>query len=125
MDTLQFAESKPDVLKLGIVYPLPEKTIVDFMASHEEVKILEELDNFIELEIKSLAFDHRLKTKILGKKDAEDWIGEYVPEKVYQVMQKHGMTCFLRRTFLPKAFCLRRGLLSFAPDADTDPPFTR
>ncbi len=116
MDTLQFAESKPDVLKLGIVYPLPEKTIVDFMASHEEVKILEELDNFIELEIKSLAFDHRLKTKILGKKDAEDWIGEYVPE---------GMTCFLRRTFLPKAFCLRRGLLSFAPDADTDPPFTR
>lgn len=102
MDTLQFAESKPDVLKLGMVYPLPEKTIVDFMASHEEVKILEELDNFIELEIKSLAFDHGLKTKILGKKDAEDWIGEYVPEKVYQVMKKTWNDLLPETDFSPK-----------------------
>lgn len=36
------------VLKLGMVYPLPEKLIADFAAKVEKLVILEELDGFIE-----------------------------------------------------------------------------
>jgi indolepyruvate ferredoxin oxidoreductase alpha subunit len=35
-----------------------------------------------------LAYDNRLSTKIIGKIDIEDWIGEYTPDKVYEVLKK-------------------------------------
>lgn len=87
LDVLEYADEKPDILKLGTVFPLPEKKILDFLKRHEEVKILEELDDFFEQKIKSLAYDEGLKTKIVGKIAPEDWAGEYVPDKVYSVMK--------------------------------------
>ena len=39
---------KVDFLKLGMVYPLPEKLIRDFAASHDEIVVIEELDPVIE-----------------------------------------------------------------------------
>ena len=47
-------DNKPDVLKLGIIYPLPEEVIKEFLKEHKEVKILEELDNVLEKDINSL-----------------------------------------------------------------------
>lgn len=87
MDVLQFSKHKPDILKLGMVHPLPIELIYQFLQSHDEVKILEELDDILEKEIKALAFDRSISTKIYGKMDAEDWMGEYTPDKVYQVLQ--------------------------------------
>ncbi len=88
MDVLENADNKPDILKLGIIYPLP-KTVVDtFLKSHAEVKIVEELDNVIEKEIIKLAYDRQLSTKISGKMDLEDWIGEYTPDKVFKILEK-------------------------------------
>jgi indolepyruvate ferredoxin oxidoreductase alpha subunit len=88
MDVLEKTKDKPDVLKLGVVYPVPSKIIQDFLESHEDVKVLEELDNIIEREIKMLAYDRKLSTRITGKMDIEDWIGEYTPDKVYEVLKK-------------------------------------
>ncbi|NMD42776.1 MAG: indolepyruvate ferredoxin oxidoreductase subunit alpha, partial [Firmicutes bacterium] len=42
------------VLKLGFSYPLPEKLIRDFAASVEEIIVVEELDPFLEEQIRAL-----------------------------------------------------------------------
>jgi len=88
LDVLQGVELKPDILKLGIVYPVPRKLVTDFLKAHAEVKILEELDNELEKEIKMLAYDQNLNTKIIGKMDDDDWMGEYTPDKVAAVLRK-------------------------------------
>ena len=88
MDVLEHAVNKPDILKLGIVYPLPLEVVEDFLKAHTEVKIVEELDNLIEKEIKKLAYDRKLSTKIFGKMDLEDWVGEYTPDKVFEILKK-------------------------------------
>lgn len=46
--------NKADYLKIGMVYPLPEKMIRDFAATHEELWVIEELDPVIETFVKSL-----------------------------------------------------------------------
>jgi indolepyruvate ferredoxin oxidoreductase alpha subunit len=86
MDVLDEAADKPDVLKLAYVHPLPRETIRDFLTAHREVKILEELDDLLENQIKALAFDARLPVTLIGKTCAEDWIGEYTPDKVRRVI---------------------------------------
>ena len=49
------------VLKLGMIWPLPEKKILDFAASVEEVVVVEELDSFIEAHCNALGL------KVTGK----------------------------------------------------------
>lgn len=55
------------ILKLGVHYPLPQKTIADFLSTCEEILILEENEPFVELQLKALAYDHNSKTKVYGK----------------------------------------------------------
>ena len=86
MDVLEKVSEKPDVLKLGFVHPIPRKIVEAFVTSHDEVKILEELDNILEKDVKSLAYDAGLRTRILGKTDPEAWIGEYTADKVQDVL---------------------------------------
>lgn len=88
MDVLQKSNSKVDILKIGMVNPVPEKSIADFLKTHKEVKILEELDNILEEKTKVIAYEQRISTKIIGKRDINDWIGEYTPDKVYDVLRK-------------------------------------
>jgi len=88
MDVLEEAKEKPDILKLGMVYPAPKKMILKFLKSHREVKILEELDDLMEKEIKALAYDEQVSTGIIGKTGLEDWIGEYTPTTVFKLLKK-------------------------------------
>ena len=88
MDVLENVNAKPDILKLGIVYPIPGNLIKEFLNTHKEVKILEELDDVVEKEIKKLAYDGQLSTRIIGKTEIEEWIGEYTPDKVYEIIHK-------------------------------------
>jgi indolepyruvate ferredoxin oxidoreductase, alpha subunit len=88
MDVLQGAADKPDILKLGIVYPLPRRLVGDFLKTHNEVKVLEELDNELEKEVKMLAYDLGLKSRIIGKRDPDEWMGEYTPDKVAGVLRR-------------------------------------
>ncbi len=77
---------RPDVLKLGLVHPLPRDAVLAFLRAHEEVKVLEELDPVLETEIKALAYDEGLSTRILGKRGVEDLMGECVPAKVRDIL---------------------------------------
>ncbi|KAF2956946.1 thiamine pyrophosphate-dependent enzyme [Marinitoga sp. 38H-ov] len=88
LDVLEYANEKVDILKIGIVNPLPEEKIIEFLKNHDEVKIIEELDDILEKDIKTIAYDNKLNTKIIGKVDIDDWIGEYKPDKVYKILKK-------------------------------------
>jgi len=52
------------VLKLGMVWPLPEKLIRDFSGEVEDLVIVEELDPFIELHVKAMGIKCRGKELI-------------------------------------------------------------
>ena len=81
LDVFEKARFRPDILKLGAVNPLEETCILSFLKTHDEVLILEELDDILEVQIKSLAYDSGLKTRVIGKTDDEDYVGEYTPDK--------------------------------------------
>ncbi|ADQ04843.1 indolepyruvate ferredoxin oxidoreductase, alpha subunit [Caldicellulosiruptor owensensis OL] len=68
-------EAYPDawVLKLGMVWPLPEKMIKDFCSKFDKVYIVEELDPFLEENIKALGINN-----IVGK-EIFKLTGEYSP----------------------------------------------
>ena len=61
---------KADFLKLGMVYPLPEKLIRDFADAHDELWVIEELDPVIENHVKALGI------KCKGKENFT-LLGEY------------------------------------------------
>ena len=64
-----------DYLKLGMVYPLPEKLLADFAASHDTVYVIEELDPFIENHCKALGI------AVKGK-ELFTLLGEYTPNMI-------------------------------------------
>ena len=66
---------KVDYLKLGMVYPLPEKLLLDFAASHDVVYVVEELDPFIEEHCRALGM------KVKGK-ELFTLLGEYTPTMI-------------------------------------------
>ncbi len=66
---------KVDYLKLGMVYPLPEKLLLDFAASHDIVYVVEELDPFIEEHCRALGM------KVKGK-ELFTLLGEYTPAMI-------------------------------------------
>ena len=82
LDVFETARYKPDILKLGAINPLEEESILQFLSTHNEILVLEELDDILEIQIKALAYDHGLKTAIVGKLVDEDYVGEYTPDKV-------------------------------------------
>jgi indolepyruvate ferredoxin oxidoreductase alpha subunit len=86
METLNDVAAKPDILKLAYVHPLPRATVIAFLSGHQTVKILEELDDVLENQIKAMAFDEKIPVEIIGKTATDDWIGEYTPDKVRQVL---------------------------------------
>ena len=66
---------KVDYLKLGMVYPMPEKKLMDFAAAHDTVYVVEELDPFIEEHCKALGIS------VKGK-ELFTLLGEYTPAMI-------------------------------------------
>ncbi len=66
---------KVNYLKLGMVYPLPEKKIKDFAAKCDKVYVIEELDAFIEEHCKVIGVD------VIGKEEFS-LLGEYTPSMI-------------------------------------------
>jgi len=62
-------------LKLGMVYPLPEKLIKDFAEGLDKVYVIEELDPFFEEHCKALGVE------VIGK-EAFTMLGEYTPAMI-------------------------------------------
>ena len=69
-------EAFPDapVLKLGMVWPLPEQKIRDFAASVDELIVVEELDPFLETHIKAMGIDCHGKDLIPNQGELNSFI---------------------------------------------------
>ena len=70
---------KVNYLKLGMVYPLPEKLITDFAKNCDVVYVIEELDPVIENHCKALGVN------VIGK-EKFSLIGEYAPNMIRKVV---------------------------------------
>ncbi|HEY3447637.1 MAG TPA: thiamine pyrophosphate-dependent enzyme [Myxococcales bacterium] len=77
-----------EILKLGLSHPLPRKKIAEFLASHDEVLVLEELDRVMETEIKSLAWDSGSKAVLRARTDREELMGELGPQRVRALLAR-------------------------------------
>ncbi len=55
------------ILKLGMTHPLPEETIGGFLVEHQKVIIVEELEPYLEMQIKAIAKDYAPNVEIFGK----------------------------------------------------------
>ncbi len=69
------------VFKLGIVNPLPEKSIIEFASKMDKVYVIEELDGIIEAHCNSLGI------KVCGK-ELFSCIGEFSQKTIAKVMGK-------------------------------------
>jgi len=55
------------ILKLGMIHPLPRKLIAEFLKEHRKIVVIEELEPFLETQIKAIAKDHAQRVEIIGK----------------------------------------------------------
>jgi indolepyruvate ferredoxin oxidoreductase alpha subunit len=67
MEALKKLNLKLPVLKLGFVYPLPERKILKFLRNLKRVLVVEELEPYLEREIAILVKKENLKVEIFGK----------------------------------------------------------
>lgn len=99
---------KVNYLKLGMVYPLPEKLIREFANSVDEIYVIEELDAFIEEYVKSLGI------KVKGK-EVFSLLGEYSQSLIKKVVLGESVNNLTTEKVLPKrppvmcAGCPHRG----------------
>ncbi len=100
---------KASYLKLGFVYPLPEKLIKDFCKECETVYVLEELDDFIETHCRKIGVD------VIGK-SAFTLQGEYSQGLIKKVILGEGVESVKADVDVPArppvlcAGCPHRGL---------------
>ena len=100
---------KASYLKLGCVYPLPEKLIKDFCAECDTVYVLEELDDYIETHCRKLGLD------VIGK-SAFTLLGEYSQGLIKKVIFGEETTALKADVDVPArppvlcAGCPHRGL---------------
>lgn len=75
-------------LKIGMVHPLPEERIKEFLEKVERVLVLEELDPLVEAEVIRIAHPLNKKVKILGKFDKTlSLIGNYSFKKIKNALE--------------------------------------
>ncbi|MGQ9566147.1 MAG: indolepyruvate ferredoxin oxidoreductase subunit alpha [Candidatus Bathyarchaeales archaeon] len=58
-----------EILKLGMTHPLPKRKIINFLEAHPKVVIIEELEPYLENQIKAIAHASASNTRIYGKND--------------------------------------------------------
>lgn len=67
VEAVAFLDLDSDFLKLGMTHPLPEGMIITFLKNHKEIVVVEELEPYLEMQIKSIAKDYAPTVKIHGK----------------------------------------------------------
>jgi indolepyruvate ferredoxin oxidoreductase alpha subunit len=80
-------DEKVAVLKIGTPYPLPEKLTRQLLKAMPEVLVVEELEPFVEDEVKVVAKDNDIAVKIHGK-DVLALAGELSTRQVAEALSK-------------------------------------
>lgn len=77
------------VFELGTLFPLPEEQITAFLTGVERVYVLEEVEPFVENQVRSLVQRRGLKIKIFGKTTGHvPWEGDLNQEKIARVLNQ-------------------------------------
>ncbi len=66
-----------DILELGMTWPLPEKSLTEFLQSHDTVLVIEEGAVLLESDLRALAQRLNITVRIEGKNDFLTVQGEY------------------------------------------------
>jgi indolepyruvate ferredoxin oxidoreductase alpha subunit len=87
MDVVKKYSLPFDTLSLGFTYPYPEDLIKNFITNYEAVFVIEELEPFLEDEVRIIKEKNNLNTKIYGK-DGEilNNLYEYNPDRVKKAL---------------------------------------
>ncbi|MHC1585350.1 MAG: thiamine pyrophosphate-dependent enzyme [Candidatus Syntropharchaeia archaeon] len=86
------------ILKLGTTWPLPERFVSDHLSHAKEVLFVEEVDPFIEENVKILCAELGYKIKFYGRRTKEfDPFGEMNVAKVIEALKKAGKTDYILR----------------------------
>jgi indolepyruvate ferredoxin oxidoreductase alpha subunit len=76
-----------ELLELGTLFPLPEKHLTDFLSALDSVHVLEEVEPFLENQVRSLAQRQGLGVKIFGKTTGHvPWEGDLDLPKVERLL---------------------------------------
>ncbi|MBS7632279.1 indolepyruvate ferredoxin oxidoreductase subunit alpha, partial [Candidatus Bathyarchaeota archaeon] len=67
VEAARLLDLKASVLKLGMTHPLPEKLIAKFLNENSKIIVVEELEPYLEMQIKAIAKDHAPNVEIYGK----------------------------------------------------------
>lgn len=83
LDVMKGAGIKGKILKLGLTHPLPKRKCLEFMKSVDKVVIVEELEPWLEEQLRSLAQLEDLEVEIFGKDTGNfSRLFEYTPDTV-------------------------------------------
>jgi len=74
------------ILKLGLIHPIPKKIITEFLKEVNSVIVVEEIDPYIEMKLKALAYDEGLQVKIMGRQELFPRVGELTPDDIESVI---------------------------------------
>ncbi|MFX1481905.1 MAG: indolepyruvate ferredoxin oxidoreductase subunit alpha [Promethearchaeota archaeon] len=89
IEALAAMKIKAEVLKLGITNPIPEKMVTEFLARHQRIVVVEELEPFLETHARRLAQLNKIPVDILGKEqDYFPRVYEYSPRIVMDALSK-------------------------------------
>ncbi|MFH1144773.1 MAG: thiamine pyrophosphate-dependent enzyme [Candidatus Eisenbacteria bacterium] len=94
LENLHASGAPVSLLKLGFTYPLPVRRIREFIAAHDEVWIVEELDRVMETEIKAIAWDAGARCRLLCREDPEEQMGEFTPDRTWRLLASHWPDAF-------------------------------
>ncbi|HOL07444.1 MAG TPA: hypothetical protein PKX44_04130, partial [Methanomassiliicoccaceae archaeon] len=84
-----------EILKLGFTNPVPEEKVRRFLAGKERVVILEELEPYLEDEVRRIAQQHHINVEILGKRTGHlPRAFEYSPDLILS-LKAQGKTVIL------------------------------
>jgi len=67
MDSLTILGLRLPVMKIGMINPLPEKRLKNFLSRFERIIVVEELEPFLETQIAALASHEDIEIKVFGK----------------------------------------------------------
>ncbi len=76
VEAANLLELDAGILKLGMTHPLPEKMIAEFLKAYGRVVVVEELEPYLEMQIKAMAKDHAPNTDVHGKMN-----GQFFPKE--------------------------------------------
>ncbi|MHA1263755.1 MAG: thiamine pyrophosphate-dependent enzyme [Candidatus Helarchaeota archaeon] len=76
------------ILKLGVVHPINTAQFIEFAKDLDKILVIEELEPFLEVQVKKLAQENRISAEIVGEKYIRKW-GELNTSEVVMGISKY------------------------------------